>query len=720
MWGSVRLVALLGAAFILPAMGQVVLVDDPEGDVRLSMPDGRFRLPSGDQFRYVDLVEAGIWSEGQEEITFYVRPADISEDSEHPVPYGDPIYEIRFRHGLQGYRVLIQLFLENAGTAAASGGASPQTFAQLQEEVETEVYEPLADAVAEVDIGAGVVRAIVPRAPILDHNQAPLSIDAKLTGFSATARSMGWFGVPLFTGTTAALVLGPPMAYDRAPDSYFDDTEYTTTAGPLLHKGNLVAGSSDPVRWTNGEATTFVYRIRLTNLQAGDLGVTMSYAGTQPNWQVAFSDRFIVPGDSAINVTFHVAIPFNHQHNALHPFEVHFTTPDNAHTATARLGVFWPPIPQPAGHHNELWFHSQQRPTTNPFDPQNEVHAWVSAANAQADVRDEMLPVPPDVVRPPDQAGRMEAAWRMLLEPSLRMGLDFDLTKTGQGTILMDFPVLVQNPELELSIRHYDRRFIIPRVTTISHTTVSLGADASGLTEFTLPEIVLREKADLIRYVEAADLEFNVTLRGTIPSVGFVHLEEATPRLIVDGSGMTLPMFEYHDPLDATFFTDASATVEIGELGSAREVNAGKKIVYNMYLQYDGVFESDFTVELSGHQTWASVLGAERFTMEPGDRREVAIAVAPPADATPGTYDTTVRLVSVTNAAVSAGATLRTTVVPGDAIEDESELAEEKSQQLAPPPPDKGFPWLWVLLPLLVIVAAGAAIWRFKPEWVRR
>lgn len=98
--------------------------------------------------------------------------------------------------------------------------------------------------------------------------------------------------------------------------------------------------------------------------------------------------------------------------------------------------------------------------------------------------------------------------------------------------------------------------------------------------------------------------------------------------------------------------------------------------------------------------------------MHPGDRREVAIAVKPPLNAAPGTYDTTIRCISVTNAAVQAGMVVRTTVLPGNDLQDETELAEQKSQQLAPPPPDSATIWPWFLAGAILVAAVAVVIWR--------
>ena len=109
----VRAWALCVLVVCLPAAAQVVVVEDAQGDQYMSMPNGQFRLPAAGQFHYVDLVEVGVWAETAEDLTVYVRPESLGASSEMPVPYSDPVYEVRFWHGLQGYRVLVQLFLDN-------------------------------------------------------------------------------------------------------------------------------------------------------------------------------------------------------------------------------------------------------------------------------------------------------------------------------------------------------------------------------------------------------------------------------------------------------------------------------------------------------------------------------------------------------------------------------------------------------------------------------
>ncbi len=692
----------------VPVQGAVVLVEDPSGDQRLSMPDGRFRIPTAGTFQHADLVEAGVWQESATELVLFARPASLSAQSEHNVPYGDPEYDIRFSHGLQGYRVLVKVFLENQGTALFG---DPETVATLEKELEEDVFVALADVASVVDVDEGVILTTVPRSAIRDHNEAAAGRNATLTDFSAQARAMGWFSMPI-GGTSPPIVVGPLMAHDRAPDSYFEDASYEMKTGATLSRGELLAGTSDPVRWTNGEATTFVYTIRLTNLGAQKI-VSVAPVDVPGHWQVAFSDRYTVPANTHINVTFHVAIPFAHSHGLFEEFGLQFTSVDAGHEATARMGVYWPLVPQPAGHHDHLWLHSVAQAATNPFQiDANEVHGWFNAA--KQDERDTATPIPPDFIALPDD-GTMQAHWRLLLEPSLRMGLDFLLEKVGEGTMTLQFPIPVSDPTLTFELRHYDRRFIVPRVTTLVVAEATHTGQASGTIPFVFESLAPRDAADLIRYLPAADLELNLTLTGVIPGLGFENPSAIAPSLLPDQSEFTLPLLEYHDPLEATFFTDASARITVGTQGQEREVNPGEQVVYNMTLHYNGVFATDFVIELTGHQDWAVPLGDARFTMEPGTAREVAIAVQPPLNAPEGTFDTTIRLVSTTNAAVEAGMVVRTTVVHGADVPDETALATEKALGLTSKPPKDGFPWLWVILPI-VLAGLGGAGWWFRRD----
>jgi hypothetical protein len=319
-----------------------------------------------------------------------------------------------------------------------------------------------------------------------------------------------------------------------------------------------------------------------------------------------------------------------------------------------------------------------------------------------------------------DDAGATVATWTMRLEPSLRMGLDFLLDETGRSTIMMNFPVTVTDPKLEWELVHLNTRAIIPKPTPIFTIMAAATGQFDGAHAWTFDDILVVPEADLIRHGPRAELEFRFTLTGIFAGQGVEHPPEATPSINPVGTTLFLPLQEYHDPLETVFFTDASAQVSAGEGGQQKRVNPGKDTVFTFNLDYQGTFASKFEIQLSGpHSEWARALGDNPFLVEPGQVREVAIAIQPPTTAGRGDYaEVTVKLVSTRNAAIQTGLILRADVDTSVDIADEAALAAQKAAALKTVAATGPVVWPWFVIPPVAIVAAALALYRFRPQWL--
>ncbi len=691
---------------------------DPVNDVRMTTSDGKLRNGAGGQaWTNLDILAGGVFEETDDALTFFLNVTDLKPEQDPALPKSQPTYWFYFSYGDRGYRVVGTTDLSTPFDAAAG---SPQRAARLEVAYDDVVFNPVADATIDLDFENNQILFTVDRSHIRDHNEAPLGKGEFLSQFWGYSRSLGWFGIQAPPINNFVVEAGPPAYSDEAPDFGSKGGLYQTVAGRQLHKGLLLAASEDPVRWTNGEATTFVYYVRVFNEGSTDLSIKLSHEGADPSWQVAFSDRLKIPAHSSINVTFHVGIPFGHFHGKLHDFIVTFATDDGAHWAKQPLAVYWPVIPQPAGHHPMLWLHSKYQPREAPFENLGDaVHGWFSAADADTEVFDEQVPIRADRIDGPAADGRSVAKWTFKLEPTLRMGLDFLLDQQGTGEVVLNFPVQVQDPVLQLDIVHLNKRTIIPKQTLAITASSSLPGAQNGEVTFDFPELSAQAQADLIKHAVRADLEFRFNLTGTMLGAGGENPDTYTPTIIPSKTTLNLPLREYHDPLDTVFVTDASVKVRVGPEGQEKQVNPGKQVVFTFELFYHGTFRSGFDIQLSGiNSQWARVLGDAHFEMDPGSTREVAIAVQPPANAVNGDYaDVTIKAVGSVNAAVQAGIVVRADVVGNRQLADDAELAKEKEQLLSTPVDDSAVVWPWfVFVPLAIIAAAAGVLWRVRPD----
>ncbi len=667
---------------------------DGSGDVGVTGPDGQpvGTLPAGAADR-VDIVAFGIAEETEDHITFFIQTAEMSQQSQLPVPFLDPDFEYHFKFNGKAFRVLANMAGDNPGNQAFDRVG---VTVRLQEEGGRN-FRTVALGEATIDDSTNTLFASVPRGPIVDWDQAPLARGSTLEEMYVFAGTLnGGFGmtVPNPAGGSLVDMSGIGMQ-DRAPDRDFGNP-YTLVTGEVLQAGDLFASTPDPVRWTNGEATTFVYTVTLHNRGANDDTVSVAVADAPGNWDLAFSDQIKVPAGQSANATLLVTIPFGHQHGVLQQFRMDFTGGHGR--ATASLGVYWPEIPQPAGHHDTIWFHSRPADRDPPFDTLFPgIWTWMNAAEPSVDTEDEGVPVPAFTVPSGTFAAFTQdtdgfAFWSFPLSPALRMGMDFDLSRMGEFRTSIDFPVPVQEATIDAFLQwepqRQDGRGFGGNGDDERRESIVLarGTVEGGMmqgTQTVLMDLTPTEEADSIPYDPEMNLEFIIVVSGTVLAP-FGQNDATNPILDPAATTMRLPLFEYHDPVDLSFVTSSALDLKIADGGQERRVNPGRSVVYDFEITLDADRPGRFTVDVSGtNAQWATVLGSPSFWLAPDEPRIVAVQVAAPQDAANGdAADITVTVTSDENAAVKAGVRTLTTVTTAMDIPDEAARSEALNDQL--------------------------------------
>ena len=706
---GVVLVSLLLLATAAAEEVQRQVAEDDAGDVQLRTQDGAVSQPApSGYYDNVDVTAVGVWAEDDSTVTFYIEVDDLTEDSQAPTPVSDPDYTLYFRYGEQGYRVVVTTVLDNAFNGVFE--REPGAFARLERQVGEDRYSGFAQAEAELDYSEDRVLAMVPRDAILDHNQAPLARNATLRDIFVESRSMGWFGFPFFFGGEDGSQIGIPEALDRAPDDGDDDGSYIVTTGSVQQKGKIFAVSDDPIRWTNGEATTLTFPVRVSNIGDAKVSLKLSLADTDDSWQVAHTDSLSVPAHRSVNTTILVTIPFLHQHGVTDLFRAVFASDDGVHGATALLGIHWPTVPQPAGHHDTLWLHSVRNPVPAPFDAAfSSVHGWFSASEDTPD--DEGVGIPADFSTFPGFFGAQEgeAQWFLRLEPTLRMGLDFDASRMGTATLAFVLPAPAVDPYVEVELLHQGQgnggRGGQGTQVLAAGVSPTMSGSQSGDVEFEL-ELQTPAGVDVVPYDAEANLVLRISLRGTLlVGGGFANPEAATPLLAAGGSILQLPLEEYHDPTNLAFQTDANVTIVVGQTGQERFVNAGRTVVYTFQLDYSGDAAAAFDVTISGKNVaWGTIIGDATFDLEAGTQRILGLAVAAPKDARDGEQaDITLTLTQSKNAAIQAGVRTLTTVTSSEDIPDETDMQKELAGTLSKHKDASALAVLWLAIGLLAL-----------------
>ncbi|MGB0652505.1 MAG: hypothetical protein ACPGQL_04835 [Thermoplasmatota archaeon] len=682
-----------------------VLSTDGTGDVALLGPDGNEAgaAPAG-MFAGVDMVDVGIWSEDEETLSLFATVANIESSSEFPFPGFDPDYDFFFTLGEQSYKVAVVTAFDNP----LNGVFERSSEGFLQARAGEGFWRFIDRVEVEFDFTEERIVAHLPKELLVDENQALIAKGRELTDIFVIGQSGPSFieiDPKLPTGTA---IYGPYFA-DRVPDE--GAVSYLVRTGAIFQQGDLFSTTLDPVRWTNGEATTLAYQVTVENRAAEEDLVAVSIEGADPSWTMAFSERVSVPAESRVNVTLLVSIPFVHQHGMLDNFNVVFESLEGDGRSSTQLGVYWPRIPQPAGHHDTLWLHSASFQGDPPFDTVfNGNYGWFNAADSTVDELDQGLPLAGTVVPPVAFAafgGGTDGAsyWSFPLSPALRMGLDFDLSRIGELTTAINLPVPALDPRVDAYLVLEDReqrnggRFLggndggDVETTVLANATVQLSGTLSGRQDLIMAFTPTPE-ADLIDYQVREGWERNLRLHVQMYSptmTGAFYVPGALapttqPTIDPTATVIRLPLFEYHAPVDLTFVTDRAIELTVGDMGQDRRLNPGRSLVYEFNMAYTGEITDTFDLSLTGNNVhWAQILGDLQVKLQPGESRTLALKVTAPKDASPGEVgDVTLTATSRTNAAVQGGLrTLSTVVSVGDQdIADEASRADVLSGEL--------------------------------------
>ncbi|HVM45293.1 MAG TPA: hypothetical protein VM582_05105, partial [Candidatus Thermoplasmatota archaeon] len=395
------LVAAILLATLLPVPGAAAkaFAEDPAGDPQVTV-FGASTVPAPGGFGdAVDLLALDV-QEDAEELTFVLSVKDLRQ----PVSFAE--YEIRFTWAKDEYAVVVRRVVAQAVLDDNSRAYVVN--------VDEGRWNALAYLRHEIDLEKGTITVHLPKPYILSETgRYPLLGDA-LKDVYVEARSH----LTLFSFTADA--------YDRMPDD--GAAAYPFKFGDVA-RGHLRLDAEDRVRVSNGGATTFVYQALIANKGELDDEVSIRLSEMPDGWNGTVQSPVRVPGGAERKVAILVSVPFAHDHGGFSSFNVTVTSArDAASAASVRLGVLHTPIPQPAGHHADLYLHA----STFNAGIFGRAFPFTSASmNTDGDHTG-------DAAEASARNAGNRIAWRIPLDPALRMGLDFDLDRTGTivGTIV--------------------------------------------------------------------------------------------------------------------------------------------------------------------------------------------------------------------------------------------------------------------------------------------
>lgn len=627
--------ALLSLVFAIPpalAQGSQATdsrISDPADDVEIRQANqSTARL--GPAYSYLDIRGAWVSNETATEFEVGVQLRAWQDPLAERPPYSRQL-SIAFTFNGQAYAVVDQVRVgsQNSPVACLPGQA---TFGP----VESEVAAP-ADGVAcvnaTVDAAAAVWKAFVPKAAVKSLEQVPIQEGDALTQIVAYS---------------SQFILPGVFALDRAPDAQHGPV-FLLQKGLAERHGNLFLVPTVPVRASNGESTTMVFPVTLTNRNTADDTVLVTTEVDHASWNVRAPQRIEAPAGKGITFPVILSMDFTHGHGQTQYFSVKAeSTTAPGEYAKIPLGVHWLDVPQPAGHHDRLWLHSSSTDfrfseVTLPGSVMGTRAGWMNAVekDPRPDATEEDVPgfYGPD--------GPAYTLWIFPLQPDLQIGLDLDHSRTGVLETGVRSTLPSTSAVLDAFVEHCGPASMSRGPvggycgpTRTSSTLFSGRADAgtlplNGEASFSM-ELKPSETLDVIPYQAGSLLHLRLQLQHDTPQTLYMNSNAPTPQVVVRGSLLTLPLTEYHDPVDQAF--QNIGTVSLQALDAAEKgVNPGRAAAFRFDVTNHDSLEHSLHVFAEGiNVEWASIAGDTEFRLQPGDRRQTTLLVRAPDDAQPG------------------------------------------------------------------------------------
>lgn len=611
------LVAVAALLLLLPTMGVsaqeagAAVVSDAAADVRTEAQGTAGPAP-GDAYSSMDLTGLAI-TETMSDVTFTLTVADYKPADQQTAVDGVR-FQVHFAHNGRWFL----LTLDQSLPALTSSWFSSLDMRDTPDAEWTQVWFGLE---GRADPEAETVSVTLDRNLLADKDGAMPFPGRALEGI--VVHSSAFLSNVTIFGGMLPDVRSPVKVLDDMPDAGQPPARYAIIVG-LAQSGHALLSSEVPYRASNGEATTFLLSATANNRADREDTFEFEAVGAPPRLAVTVPVTLAaIPAGGSIDIPVLVTIPFAHIHGGVDDFALEMrSTSDPGSVGRVAMGVRYLSVPQPAGHHDSLYLHSSGGTGTVGNLVQDGYMNTLEddASDTKQPIQSTGLSINGD---------SFTHSWYFSLEPGLQMGLDFDLQRNGSLAVPIGSPVLAQVDTSLAATLSWGSPFgdSMPVASMTPTAPVTILPQSTHLFEGVL---VPSPDADRIPFQPGANLFLEVDVTTKTPS-----LIVAEQPFVAPGGHLTLPLLEYHDPVD-----DALAALDgpgLSPLGAQeRLVNPGKAIVFPFSLANPADGERSYVVEVSGsNHEWGS-LPADRIKVPAHGTASGSLIVRAPAAATDG------------------------------------------------------------------------------------
>lgn len=415
----------------------------------------------------------------------------------------------------------------------------------------------------------------------------------------------------------------PATVYDRMPDTGEGRLELDI---PVAVGQEVFFESPDPVRASNGGLGTYVFPLRLSNMDDEPHDRVLRVDGLPDGWRHAFvaSSLRLQPGDDVLTQLV-VEVTGVHAHGGATNFTVVASDLDGNDAGSVPLSVVYTDIAQPAGHHPTLYFHVLAG--SGGLIPFNDAEAVAANLHRNPVIMNTLEEDPLESGEPAtessEEGGRQ---WRISLSPRLGMGVDFDLQRTGLLSITAaSSSTTLPLPRFSVSgqlVLHRDAGDVV-----LANIEASEPVELLGPTEIQT-QVVPTPEADLIPYSPGQDLELVLTADYSLDAAQ--QILGYTRANLLDGQ-ISLPLLEYQDVVPLGTDRDIVAVVS----PDRQYGNPGDVVQFRVQVTNAAAHALDLDVESLTSAVEASA-DAARIRVGVGDTTDFNVFVGVPANATEG------------------------------------------------------------------------------------
>lgn len=378
----------------------------------------------------------------------------------------------------------------------------------------------------------------------------------------------------------------------------FQDSAATEEPLVLQHgdrsEGDVVVWSTTPYRGSNGQSGAFIFPLNIENHGTHDKTVFLDAVTEQRGFELTVPAAVTVEAGAIKQAIAVLVKQSEHRHGGLGRFDVIART-EQHDEARALLGLEWLVVPQPAGHHPTIYFHSGA--LQGPLGISGTASSkWLNTLKEDFLAEGDDGPASPDIIGPGQQMGYRSYGWRFPMHPSLLMGLDFMTDEDGTLDLTIDLPGISGGStglarfylcgpgpgnSTDYSCGNINRNATL--LATGEFTADTMGVDQRIQQAVTLDVL---PAADKIAFEPGTNLVLWVEL---------VNVAGADPVVIVKESTLHLPLQEYTDDVPI----GGGPSLVAGE--TLRRANPGATVVFPLRVPAT-------TVEASQTHQWGELV----------------------------------------------------------------------------------------------------------------